>query len=223
MRRGTPAGRGAHGEGGYAVLVALLILLAIVGSSLSFLWVMNRLQARAGARLRLAAAMGVAEAGVHRALAALETVAPDGGSPGRSWRPSAYSEVVQVGPLEGRFTLSLADEAGGAIVITSAGEVAGVTRRLRARVYLASPAQLVGLYGASLVRLEDRPGAIFILPYGAAIGDRPWIHIAAGRGIWFATAEVAINDPSVPFDAGPGPVDGPQGANAATVPPSPGP
>ena len=212
-----------HREAGGVLLVVLVILLVVAGSSASFIWFMNQQQTRAGARYRAAAAMAVAEAGVHRALSILESLAPDGRSPGRTWRPTVHSEVLPVGALEGRFTFSLTDEADGAIVVTSIGEVAGAARRLRARVYLASPALLAALHGTSFVRLEKPPAATFILPYGAGIGDRPWIHIAAGKGVWFATTDISINDPSVVFDAGPGPVDAPEGASKATTLPRPGP
>ncbi|MGH2404816.1 MAG: hypothetical protein ACRDGN_10170 [bacterium] len=204
-----------------ALLAVIVILLAMTGVSASFIWFMNQQQTQAGLRLRTAAAMAVAEAGVHRALAIIESDAPDG-SPGRAWRPSAYSEVLP-GARQSRFTVSIADDPDGTLLITSIGEVGGATRRLRARVFLASPALLAALHGRSFVRLEQRPAATFILPYGAGIGDRPWIHIAAGQGIWFATTEVSINDPSVAFEALPGPVDAPEGANSATTPPPPGP
>src|SRR3990170_7799580 len=162
-----------------ALLVVLVIMLAVASSSASFVWFMNQQQTRAGARYRAAAATAVAEAGVHKALSVLERVNPDGPSPVRTWRPGAYSEPVRAGALEGRFTVSMADEADGAILITSIGETGGLTRRLRARVYLASPALLVALYGASLVRFERPPASLVIVPYSAGIGDRPWIHIAA--------------------------------------------
>ncbi len=208
---------------GMALLAVLLILLAIALSSASFIWFMNQQQTRAGTRHRSAAAAAAAEAGVYRAMSILESVAPDGRSPGRTWRPSGYTETHPVGPLEGRYTVSLTDEPDGAVVITSVGEVTGVARRLRARVFLASPALLAALYGASFIRLEQPPAAAFILPYGAGIGDRPWIHIAAGQGIWFGTANVSINDPSQKIEAAPGPVDGPSGASGATAPGRPGP
>jgi hypothetical protein len=164
--------------------------------------------------------LAVAEAGVHRALAILESVAPDGRTPGRAWRPLRYVEQLpSSGSLEGRFTLALSDEPGGAIVVTSTGEVGGVQRRLRARVFLASPALLAALFGASFVRLEGPPAATFILPYDAGIGDRLWIHIAAGRAVWFATSNISINEPSGTFDVGPGPVDGPAARAGSPVPP----
>lgn len=215
--------RQVHGSAGMALLAVLVILLVITGSSTSFIWFMNQQQARAGSRYRSAAAMAVAEAGVHRALSILESVAPDGTSPGRLWRPFAYAETVQSGPIESRFTLSVVDEAGGGILITSTGESGSVTRRLRVRVHLAPASLLAALYGASFIRLEEPPAATFILPYGAGIGDRPWIHIAAGRGIWFATSDVSINDPHAVLEAGPGPVDAPAGATSATALPRPGP
>jgi len=213
----TACRRKPSDEAGLALLILLVVLLVVAGSSASFISFMNQQQTLAGVLYRSASAMAVAEAGVHRALAILESVAPDGRSTGRAWRPGAYSEILPLGTFEGRFTLSLTDDVGGAIVITSIGEVAGVTRRLRARVYLASPALLSALQGAGLVRVEDTPAATFILPYGAGIGDRLWIHIAAGRGIWFATTDVSINDPSVPFEAGPGPMDAPETYNSATT------
>jgi hypothetical protein len=206
------------------VLIAvLLILLAVTGSSSSFVWLMNQQQTRAGQHLRAVAALRAAEAGVHRALSILETVAPDRQSPGRTWRAAGYAEEIGVGPLRGRFTLALADESDGAVIVSSEGEVAGATRRVRARVYLASPALLAALYGASVVRLEKPPAVTFILPYGAGIGDRPWIHIAAGREIWFATSYVSINSPTVAFGAGAGPVDTPADAGGATAVTRPGP
>ncbi|MGH2373319.1 MAG: hypothetical protein ACRDIC_07555 [bacterium] len=209
-------------ESGVALLIVIVLLVAMAASSASFVWFMNRQQARAGLRYRTEAALPVAEAGVHRALAILESVAPDGWSPGRSWRPAGYSERLRIGPLEGRYVLSLVDDPDGSITITSTGDVAGVTRGVRARVYLASPALLAALYAASAVRLEDPPAATFILPYGAGIGDRPWIHVGVGRGIWFATSEVSINEPTTPFEVAAGPVD-PAGVGAAVVPLRPGP
>lgn len=206
-----------------AMLAVVVVLLLITGSSASFIWFMNQQQTRVGAQYRSTVAMAVAEAGVHRALSILEAMGLHRASGDRAWRPAAYAESVQVGSTEGRFTLSLTDDSSGAIVITSVGEAAGVARRLRARIHLAAPALLAGLHGAGFVRLEKPPAATAILPYGAGIGDRPWVHIAAGRGIWFATTDVSINDPFVALDAGAGPVDAPAGANSATSPPRPGP
>ncbi len=207
-------------EAGVALLVVLILLVILTGSSVAFVWFMNQQQARVGNRLRSAAAMAVAEAGIHRALAILESVTPDGPSAGRGWRPAVYSETVPAGAFEGTFTLSLADGPGGSILITSAGNVGGVTRRLRARVFLSSPAMLVAIYGSSIVRLEGPPAATYILPYGAGIGDRPWVHMASGQAIWIATMDAAINRPSAELDAAAGPVDALASGRAL---PAPGP
>src|SRR5438445_3580870 len=206
---------------GTALLVVLIVLLAIAAWSSSFVWLMNQQLTRAGTRYRSAAALAVAEAGVHRALSILEGVAPDAPVPGRTWRTEEYAETIHVGSFDGQFTLALVDDSDGAIVVISAGEVGGIARRLRARVYLDSPAQLAALYGASIVRLERPPTAMFILPYGGV--DSPWIQVAAGRGIWLSGTDVAINNPSIPFQAGPGPVDAPAETQASTAPPYPGP
>jgi len=206
---------------GTALLVVLIVLLAIAAWSSSFVWLMNQQLTRAGARYRSAAALAVADAGVHRALSILEGEAPDAPVPGRTWRTEEYAETIHVGSFEGQFTLALVDDLDGAVVVTSAGEVGGIVRRLRARVYVDSPAQLAALYGASVVRLEHPPAATVILPYGGV--DAPWIQVAAGRGLWLAGPDVAINNPSVPFRAGSGPVDALPEAQASTVPPDPGP
>lgn len=206
----------APAQKGFALIIALVIFFLITVSSASFIWFMQQLQTRAGMRYRSAAAMAIAEAGIHRALSALEMAPPDGRTLGRFWRPTAYSESMRVGPLEGRFTVSIIDDAGGAVVITSVGEVAGVTRRLRAHVHLTSPALLASLNGASLIRLDKPPTVTFSLSYGAAIRDWPWIHLAAGRGISLATSDVSVNDPSADLVTGPGPLDAPTRAPDAT-------
>ncbi len=200
------------GEAGVALLVVLVLLLAITGASGAFIWFMNQQQTRAGNRLRATAAVALAEAGVHKALAILESVAPDGQTPGRSWRPSAYTEPLKAGPFDGRFTVSLTDGPGNAILITSSGEVAGVQRRVRARVHLASPALLAALHGDGVVRFEKPPAMAFLLPYGAGIGDRPWIQVAAGKEIWFTTPAVSINNRNASTVVAPGPVDAPDSA-----------
>ncbi|MGH2373477.1 MAG: hypothetical protein ACRDIC_08385 [bacterium] len=212
MSHGTVrAARG--GEAGVTLLVVLVLLLAVTAASGAFIWFMNQQQTRAGGRLRAAAAVAVAEAGVHRALAILESVAPDGQSPGRSWRPSAHTERLNVGPFDGRFTISLADGPGDAILVTSSGEVAGVQRRVRARVHLASSALLAALHGDGVVRFEKPPAMAFLLPYGAGIGDRPWIQVAAGKEIWFTTTAVSINNRNASTVVAPGPVDAPDAAS----------
>ncbi len=197
-----------HDDRGTILLVVLTVFLTIAVLSSSFIWFMQQQQTRAGTRYRSAMALALAEAGVHRALSILETVAPDGRSSGRHWRASDHTETMLVGSFEGQFTLALADDVDGAILVTSVGQVGGVRRSLRARVYLASPALLAAVYGASIVRLEDPPTAVFIMPYGVT-GDHPWLHIASGRGFWLASQDVLINDPARPFQAAQGPVDAP--------------
>jgi hypothetical protein len=206
---------------GFALLVVLLIVLVVATSSATFIWSMNQLQARAGLRYRSTAALALAEGGVYQTLATLEAGARVGpGSAGAE--AGTLSETIQVGPLTGRFAVTTTRDPDGAVIVTSAGEVAGVTRRLRARVYLASPAMLAALYAVSFIRLEEPPAATFILPYSAATGDRPWIHLAAGHEIWFRTSHVAVNDPQIAYTVGPGPVDAPETVSTATRPSRPG-
>lgn len=205
------------------LLTVLLVALVVTGVAVSFISFMNQQQSRTGQRYRSKAALTLAEAGIHRAVAIFEGLAPDG-SPGRDWRLTDYSEDVSVGPVKGRFTLTVTDEADGAVLVTSVGEIGGVRRGLRARVSLASPAMLAALYGRSDIRLDGPPAATVIVPYGAGAGTRPWTHIAAGQGIWFAGTRVSINrgDAAIPHGAGPidslmAGVDGPRLAPARLV------
>ncbi len=196
-----------RGQGGQVLLGVVVLIIAVTASAVTFVWYMNQQQTRSGARYRAAAALNVADAGVHRALAALESQAPDGRLPGRGWRPQGYQEAVQVGPLAGRFVLSMSEESGGARVITSAGEVGGVVRRIRVRAYLASPALLAALNGAGIVKIDAPPATTLLLPYGTATANRPWVHMMAGRAVWFSTAGASVNDPEAHVAFSPGPVD----------------
>jgi type II secretory pathway pseudopilin PulG len=203
-------------QAGMALLAVLIVLVVIAGSSAAFIWSMNEQQRRAGIRLREAAARSAAEAGVYRALAILETTAPDG-SAGRSWRTSGHTEALRGGALERRFSVSVADGPGGTITITSAGGAGGIERRLRARVHLAGPALLSALYGSGIIHLARPPAAFLVVPYGLGIRDRSWVHVAAARGVEFATPEVSINEPTRVFRVDPGPLDAPGGAGHTAV------
>ncbi|MGH2372705.1 MAG: hypothetical protein ACRDIC_04405 [bacterium] len=206
-----------------ALLIVLVILLAVSGASSSFIWLMNQQQTRAGLRMRNAAAAALAEAGVHRALAILEGAAPGGARPGREWRPADYTEEILTRVPPGRFTVSIIDDPDGAVLITSTGEVAGAVRKLRARTYLASPALLAALYGPGIVHFQRPPAATYILPYGRGLGDRPWVHIAAGREVWFGRSDVALNQPAGTVELGAGPADPVQNPTRHLYPPGLGP
>lgn len=211
--------RATHHQAGAALLVVMLVMLAIAGSAAVFIWYMNQVQSRAGLRYRSAMALEAAEAGIYRALSVLEWQHLADESGGQRWRPAAYTETIQLGPRAGRFTIDFADDIDGAIIITSVGEVGGTSRRLRARVYMASPALLAAVYGTGVLRFGGPPASTLIVPYGVGLKDRPWVHIAAGDGVVFASTSVSINDPSLAFALSPGPVDGPAGVNAMTGPP----
>lgn len=201
---------------GFALLAVLFILLAVTASSASFMWFMNQQQARAGGRFRAAAALAMAEAGVHRALSILEHVDADGRPVGRAWRAVGYTENLTAGPLEGRFTLSLSDSRDGAITVVSVGEAAGTVERLRARVSLASPVLLAALYGRGLIEVEGVTAVLVVMPYGAGIGDRPWAHFASERGISFSSTDASVNDPATVVNVESGPTDALNGAHSPT-------
>jgi hypothetical protein len=95
------------------------------------------------------------------------------------------------------------------MVIRSIGQAAGVTEQLQARVHLTSRALLAALYADGFVHFEQGPATTVVLPYGAGAKDLPWVHIAAGQAVWFASPGVALNRPSSGFSVGPGPVDPP--------------
>lgn len=198
------------GQTGQVLLVVLVILLVVTGSSASFIWFMNQQQSRAGTRHRELAALRLAEAGVYRTLAILESEWPPSPDPGSPQPPEPWEERIAVGPLEGRLSVSVDRDTGGTLLVTSRGEVGGSVRRLRARVTLASPALLVALYGATVVQFDRPPAALFILPYGAGFRDRPWFHIAAGQEVSFVQTRVVLNDAAHLPDPFPGPVDSPE-------------
>jgi len=190
-------------EAGFALLLMLVIMIVISGTSVSFIGFMNRAQTYSGDRYRARAAMAVAESGVHRALQIFESTAPNG-TDGRTWRPAGFSELLR-GSIESRFTLSAVEEPDGAIMITSTGEVAGTVRHLRARIYLASPVLLAGLTGWGTVMIEKPPATLDIVPYARAGVDRPWVHVLAGEGLWLENDNVAMNTSKGPnFESGPG-------------------
>jgi hypothetical protein len=209
----SPAPRGRRGQRGLALLALLVVLMVVATSSTAFVWYVNRQQAQTGAGVRARRAAYLAEAGLHTVLATLEAHAARD-APGPRWRPAAHAVRVDG---EGRIRVWVRDGDGGALVVTSEGEVAGAVRVLEAIVHLASPALLAALYGAAVVRVEHPPAAVVVAPYGAGLGDRPWVHIAVGREIWFATPDVSLNDPGVPVEATPGPIDPAPGALPAPV------
>ena len=205
-------------QAGQALLVVLVILLVVTGSSASFIWFMNQQQSRAGTRHRELAALRLAEAGVYRMLAVLEAAWPPGPDSGGPQPPEPWEERIAAGPLEGRLSVSVGLDTDGTMLVTSRGEVGGAVRRLRARVTLASPALLAALYGATVVQFDQPPAALFILPYGAGFGDRPWFHIAAGQEVSFVQTRVVLNDAAQLPDPFPGPVDLPEPPRAGPRP-----
>lgn len=208
MRGHGTAASARAAQQGAALLAALVVMLAVAGSAVSFVWFLDQQQSRAGIRLRAAAAMAAAEAGVQRALSLLEGEAADGPEvPGPRTLAGALTGALAVRPLEGAFAAAFEPQLDGAVRVVSRGEVGGVARRLQVRVYRSSPALLIALYGTGVIRLVQPPAVTHIVPYGDGQRDRPWAHVAAGGGVWFATADVAVNDRASVPHLWPGPVD----------------
>lgn len=197
--------RRGRDEAGQTLLVVLIIMIAVAVSSTSFIWFMNQQQTRAGTRYRAAAAFQVAQAGLRRALAILESTAPDG-SPGRDWRPADFSEPVAAGSLEGRYVIAIENHPEWGLLVTSEGQAGGLRRRIRAHVVLAPPALLAGIYASASIRLVGEPASLVITPYGGFAG-RPWVHIAAGGEVWFGSDRIRVNDPAGALPLPPGPID----------------
>lgn len=197
--------------------------MTVGGSSAAFIWFMNQQQARAGARLRATAAAALAEAGVYRAMAVLESVGPDGIGASCTWPPAAQTDAAMAGLARGRYTISVAEAPDGFVQVTSTGEVAGTTRRVRARIALASPALLTALHAASVIRIEPVPAATVILPYPSEFRGRPWTHIAVGRELWFPAPPAGIDDRAGALELPPGPIDPPVATSPPAPPGTPGP
>ncbi len=199
--RYTP--RSAEGQ---ALLIILVIMLAVSASAASFIWFMNQQQTRAGARYRSQAALHLAEAGVGRALALLEARWPEAGSAGGRWPPEGFSEETLVGPLPGRYGVTFEPADGGALSVLSEGSAGGAIRRVRARVQMASPALLSGVYASSVIHFDGPGGALFVVPYGVENGGRRRVHVTAGEEIWFSSPTATLNLPPLPENLTPGPV-----------------
>ena len=201
----TPLGSLSHrrGESGQTLLVVLIVLIAVAASSTSFIWFMNQQQTRAGSRYRSAAALQAAQAGLARALAIIESEAPDR-TPGRDWRPSGYAEPLALGSIAGGYLITVEDHPEGGLLVTSEGRAGAVSRYIRARVIAAPPALLAAIYCSASLRLVRPPAALAIAPYGDLAGE-PWLGLAAGGEIWFGSEEVGVNKPaaSPPLPAGP--------------------
>ncbi|MDR7482467.1 MAG: hypothetical protein QN183_05805 [Armatimonadota bacterium] len=133
------------------------------------------------------------------------------------WRPATYEERRRFHGIEGRFRLSLTDEAGGVILVASTGEVGGIVRRVHARVVLASPLLGAALHAAGLVQLGNPPGATVIVPYGDSVADRRWAHLSTAHGVWFESVAVSLNAPGMPHDLAAGPADPPGSLRDATA------
>lgn len=208
---------------GQALLAVLVLLLVIGGSSATFVWFMNQQQARAGARHRDLAALHLAEAAVHQALETLEVAWASEEAAAGVWPPVLPEIPTAVGPLAGRMRAVVEALPDGTLAVMGEGHVAGATRRLRARVILASPALLAAVYGASVVQFDRPPAALTVTRYGPTPADRGWAHIAAGEALSFVHLPVTINDPALFRPSLPGPADVPgvSGGDLDASPPGP--
>jgi hypothetical protein len=197
------------------VLLSVLVLFfAIYFSVAAFLWFMSGQQTQAGARYRDAAALSAAEAGIQRALALLESPTEEPLSP-TARLPLNHTEPISMGSLSGDFTISVAAGGDGSFTVTSVGAVAGRMRRLEARVTVASPALLAGLYAASVVQFERPSSRAVIAPYNAKLARERWVHVMAGEAIRFIDVTASIINGSAGVEFLRGPLSGPDDSGRA--------
>jgi hypothetical protein len=187
-----------------AVLPGVLVFfLMSSGLALLFVSFMDHQQRGAGARYNAALALGAAEAGIYRMLAALES---DLAGIGGGLFGQVLSGKVEGGGRSGEYVVSVSRDRDGGFVLESRGQAGETVRRLRVRVRVAPPALLAALATPGTVKIDGYPAALVIAPYHPRSGELPWVHVMVGRGVWFASTQVTLNTRVPGVELAPGPV-----------------
>jgi len=135
MRR-TSTRRGLRGEGGYALVFALAVMLVILIVGMRYLAVAHSRQKVTNNEKNALQASLVADAGIERAVREL--------SLDMSWN-GGYSDVPLGG---GTYSASITGRSAGHVEVTARGTYRGVTRDRVARVYTPASSGIAQLWGA---------------------------------------------------------------------------
>jgi hypothetical protein len=175
-------------EQGQLLPMALGVLLVAGMISVIFTAYVVTRQQLAGHRYSVMAGRYMAEAGVERALWALQR-APE------SWSGlRGLAELLEAGSLRGSFTIDAVEDRGGGLYdITSTAEVRGSNRTVRATAKLSPPVLQVALFGSRLLRFEggSRTYVMAGSAPSACIADA---RLSSNGEIWLVNEGVAIND-----------------------------
>ncbi len=134
MRRASTT-RGLRGEGGYALVFALAVMLVILIVGMRYLAVVHSRQKVTNNEKDALQASLVADAGIEHAVRQL--------SLDMSWNGS-YSDLPLGG---GTYSASITDRSAGYVEVTAKGVYRGVTRRRLARVYTPASLGVAQLWG----------------------------------------------------------------------------
>ncbi|HEV8354559.1 MAG TPA: hypothetical protein VGR24_10265 [bacterium] len=175
-------------EDGSLLPMALGVLLVTGMIAVMFTAYVVTRQQLAAHRYRTLAGRYVAEAGVERALWALQR------DPGGGARLRGLSEVLESGSLQGTFTVdAVTDNGGGLFEITSSAVVRGARRAIRATAKLSPPVLRFAMFGSRLLRFEGT-SRTYVVP-GASVSTCADVARLSSNGeIWLVNEGVAIND-----------------------------
>lgn len=169
------------------MVMGVMAVVAII--SVSFVTSVIVRQQLGGHRSRVVAARYLAEAGVERALWALENGSESGlsslGSP----------SVLSVGALQGTFTAEVTPpNENGLISIRALGEVGGVRRSVRVVAKLSPHVLTYAMFGDRLIRFEGSESRTYVTPVVASTGRAEGGQLASNGEIWFAGPGISVND-----------------------------
>jgi hypothetical protein len=175
-------------EQGQLLPMALGVMLVAGMISVIFTAYVVTSQQLAGHRYRVLAGRYMAEAGVERALWALQR-GPDNWSSLRG-----LAEPLEAGSLRGSFTIdAVVDRGGGLYDITSTAEVRGTRRAVRATAKLSPPVLQFALFGSRLLRFEGE-SRTYVVPDSAPSACVAEARLSSNGEIWLVNEGVAIND-----------------------------
>jgi hypothetical protein len=175
-------------EQGQLLPMALGVMLVAGMISVIFTAYVVTSQQLAAHRYQVLAGRYMAEAGVERALWALQR-GPDNWSSLRG-----LAETLEAGSLRGSFTIdAVVDRGGGLYDITSTAEVRGTRRAVRATAKLSPPVLQFALFGSRLLRFEGE-SRTYVVPDSAPSACVAEARLSSNGEIWLVNEGVAIND-----------------------------
>ncbi|MGQ0571359.1 MAG: hypothetical protein ACT4P5_17790 [Armatimonadota bacterium] len=173
------------GQAVVIVVVAMLVLQLVISA---FLWRMNFELRLAGGSTRSLAALYLAEAGLRKALLALEEGTTDR-SVATDWVPAREEPLGQ-----GSFTIESVDHLpGGLVSIVARGEVGGVSSRVKAMARVGPEALGYGLYVHGAAEFDGQSRTYLVPVHSGQEDCRRTGDLAVGTEVRFHSPRAALN------------------------------